>query len=56
MSIYVGDTEYDLHYSTTGKKVNRSTFLGEEKIWPLYEFSFYNLFLMVYLKMFLRYE
>lgn len=42
MSIYVGDTEYDLHYSTTGKKVNRSTFLGEEKVWPLYEFSFYD--------------
>lgn len=42
MSIYIGDKEYDLHYSTTGDKVNRSTFLGKEKVWPLYEFSFYD--------------
>ena len=42
MSIYVGDKKFDLHYTTTGNKVNRSVFKGENKIWPLYEFSFYD--------------
>ena len=42
MSIYVGDKKFDLHYTTTGNKVNRSVFKGENKLWPLYEFSFYD--------------
>ena len=42
MSIYVGNKKFDLHYTTTGNKVNRSVFKGENKLWPLYEFSFYD--------------
>ncbi|MBO5003882.1 MAG: hypothetical protein J6D03_01190 [Clostridia bacterium] len=42
MSIYVGDRKYDLHHTTQGDKVNRSVFVGFDKVWPLYEFSFYD--------------
>lgn len=42
MSIYIGNNTFDLHHTTTGNKINRSVFIGENKLWPLYEFSFYD--------------
>lgn len=42
MSIYVGETTTDLNYLMNNDTVSASVYVGNDHVWPLYEFSFYD--------------
>lgn len=42
MSIYVGESTKDLNYLMNNDTVSASVYVGNDHVWPLYEFSFYD--------------